>query len=274
LFETYSYNITTVDNFDDFVKRISNGSVEGGKPVDLVLSCVDNFEARMTVNTACNELNISWMESGVSEDAVSGHIQVMLPGKTACYQCAPPLVVASGVKQVKREGVCAASLPTTMGIIAGFLVQNVLKFLLKFGETSYYLGYSAMKDFFPKMIVRPNPACGNSHCVKRQEEYQAYLKANNLKDELSPQEEEKDEPVVPTSNEWGIELVQDENEAAVEKAHQEAESKLQKLADGIQYAYMRSTEVAPKIAQGDLVDTKQVEEKNLADLMGELDALQ
>ena len=127
LFETYSYNITTVDNFDDFVKRISHGSVCGTKSVDLVLSCVDNFEARMTVNQACNELNISWMESGVSEDAVSGHIQVMIPGKTACYQCAPPLVVASGVKQVKREGVCAASLPTTMGIIAGFLVQNVLK---------------------------------------------------------------------------------------------------------------------------------------------------
>ena len=38
--------------------------------------------------------------------------------------------------KIKREGVCAASLPTTMGIIAGFLAQNVLKFLLKFGEVS------------------------------------------------------------------------------------------------------------------------------------------
>lgn len=129
LFETYNYNITTVDNFDDFMKRIYNGSVAGGKPVDLVLSCVDNFEARMTVNQACNELNINWMESGVSEDAVSGHIQFMIPGKTACYQCAPPLVVASGIKQVKREGVCAASLPTTMGIVAGLLVQNTLKYV-------------------------------------------------------------------------------------------------------------------------------------------------
>ena len=32
------------------------------------------------------------MESGVSEDAVSGHIQLLIPGETACFACAPPLV--------------------------------------------------------------------------------------------------------------------------------------------------------------------------------------
>ena len=67
--------------------------------MDLVLSCVDNFEARMAVNMACNELNQIWMESGVSENAVSGkslknllikpqnsgHIQYIEPGRTACF---------------------------------------------------------------------------------------------------------------------------------------------------------------------------------------------
>lgn len=44
-------------------------------------------------------------------------------------QCAPPLVVASNIdeKTLKKDGVCAASLPTTMGVVAGFLVQNTLK---------------------------------------------------------------------------------------------------------------------------------------------------
>ena len=28
----------------------------------------------------------------VSEDAVSGHIQLLIPGETACFACAPPLV--------------------------------------------------------------------------------------------------------------------------------------------------------------------------------------
>lgn len=100
------------------------------------------------------------MESGVSENAVSGHIQLIVPGETACFavgpallplhfcvklrqgccasmrrfipfppQCAPPLVVAANIDErtLKREGVCAASLPTTMGVVAGILVQNVLK---------------------------------------------------------------------------------------------------------------------------------------------------
>jgi len=53
--------------------------------VDLVLSCVDNFEARMAINAACNEINQIWFESGVSENAVSGHIQFLIPGKTACF---------------------------------------------------------------------------------------------------------------------------------------------------------------------------------------------
>lgn len=184
-FEHYNYDITSIDNFDHFMDRIAHGGLaksEGGEndtepgvaangpAVDLVLSCVDNFAARNSINAACNELGQVWTESGVSEDAVSGHIQLMRPGRLACFSCAPPLVVASGIdeKTLKREGVCAASLPTTMGIVAGMLVQNTLKYLLTFGDTSDYLGYSAMKDFFPKMTLRPNPTCGDSWCVKRQ----------------------------------------------------------------------------------------------------------
>jgi len=51
----------------------------------LLLSCVDNYEARMAINTACNELGLTWYESGVAENAVSGHIQLIVPGVTACF---------------------------------------------------------------------------------------------------------------------------------------------------------------------------------------------
>ncbi len=65
-------------------------------------------------------------------------MQVIIPGETACFACVPPLVVASGIDErtLKREGVCTASLPTTMGIVAGLLVQNSLKCLLEFGQAS------------------------------------------------------------------------------------------------------------------------------------------
>lgn len=104
---THNYNITTVDSFDKFLDAIKLGGIEPNTPVDLVLSCVDNFEARMAINTACNELSLNWFESGVSENAVSGHIQLIKPGESACFGCAPPLVVAENIDErtLKREGI-------------------------------------------------------------------------------------------------------------------------------------------------------------------------
>lgn len=211
---TNNYNITTMDSFSKFLDAIRLGGIEEGTSVDLVLCCVDNFEARMAINTACLELNLNWMESGVSENAVSGHIQFVKPGELACFGCAPPLVVAENIdeKTLKREGVCAASLPTTMGIVAGMLVQNALKYLLNFGTVSNYLGYNALIDFFPKMDLRPNPQCDESWCRKRQEEFQARPK-------VEVEEVREDVKVIMhEDNDWGIELVSEDDNAPATSA--------------------------------------------------------
>ncbi|KRY28730.1 Ubiquitin-like modifier-activating enzyme 5 [Trichinella spiralis] len=210
--DSYNCNIITMENFNKLLHLIKCGSLHGGQ-VDLVLSCVDNFEARMAINTACNELNQRWFESGVSENAVSGHMQFIIPGKTACFACAPPLVVASKIdeKTLKKEGVCAASLPTTMGVIAGLLVQNVLKYLLKFGKVSYYLGYNSLEDFFPTYVIKPNPNCDDTICQLRQKEFVFMLDIV-----LSFEEEESAEPVEVeqkstlkhSENPWGIEVLE------------------------------------------------------------------
>ncbi|RZC59820.1 hypothetical protein C5167_007122 [Papaver somniferum] len=219
ILESYTLNITTMQGFETFVESLKNQKyrqTKNGTGVDLVLSCVDNYEARMVVNQACNELNQTWMESGVSEDAVSGHIQLLIPGETACFACAPPLVVASGVDErtLKREGVCAASLPTTMGVIAGLLVQNTLKYLLNFGQVSPYLGYNSLKDFFPTMAMKPNPQCSNSPCLERQEEY---MLTKPERDAASKAKMEAEallvvESPVHAENEWNISVVDDDDE--------------------------------------------------------------
>lgn len=119
-FSLYSFTILFSSSM---VNKLScllrQGGLEEGQPVDLVLSCVDNFEARMAINKvsatlsqkmgleliitlpisdhirlsclyqACNELGQIWMESGVSENAVSGHIQLIIPGETACFAVCP-----------------------------------------------------------------------------------------------------------------------------------------------------------------------------------------
>ncbi|KAF3436879.1 hypothetical protein FNV43_RR19632 [Rhamnella rubrinervis] len=214
--ESFTLNITTVQGFETFMSSLKNKSFhpnKQGSGVDLVLSCVDNYEARMAVNQACNELNQTWMESGVSEDAVSGHIQLLIPGETACFACAPPLVVASGVDErtLKREGVCAASLPTTMGVVAGLLVQNTLKYLLEFGQVSPYLGYNSLKDYFPTMEMKPNPQCSNSACQQRQKEYLLVKPARDAatKAKMEAEASSSMEGPLHLDNEWNISVVDD-----------------------------------------------------------------
>jgi len=219
--ESHNYNITLVDNFDHFLNRLSQGT-KAGRPVDLVLSCVDNFEARIAINQACNELGQIWMESGVSENAVSGHIQFLIPGELACFACAPPLVVATGTdeKTLKREGVCAASLPTTMGITAGLLVQNTLKFLLDFGDVSHYLGYSALKDFFPQYSMKPNPNCSDSFCCKLQRQLADGERKRVIVEKVEVVEEE-----IEIENPFGIEIGGDEEEEEEDKKEKKKEEK-------------------------------------------------
>ncbi|GIY93116.1 ubiquitin-like modifier-activating enzyme 5 [Caerostris extrusa] len=256
-FETHNYNITTVENFKHFLNVLSNGNKEHTGPVDLVLSCVDNFEARMAINTACNELNLTWFESGVSENAVSGHIQFIVPGKTACFACAPPLIVASSIdeKTLKREGVCAASLPTTMGVVAGFLVQNVLKYLLKFGKVSDYLGYNALDDYFPTMSLQPNPDCDDSMCRSRRKEYLL-----NKKDEVIV-EKVIEKKVVHEDNEWGICLVSGTDDS------EETDSSPE-VAKGLKHAYKK-----PAVIEDDDSNCVDVNEQSLEDLMSQLKSL-
>jgi ubiquitin-like modifier-activating enzyme 5 len=208
--EAYSMNITTSENFDKFCECIEKGGLNNDR-ISIILSCVDNYGARMTINKACNKLNQIWMESGVSENAMSGHIQFIIPGETACFSCAPPLVVAEegNEKKIKREGVCTASLPTTMGIIAGFLAQNFLKWALDFGNVSYLLNYNALLNYFSDEVLIPNPQCNDENCIKCQKIFEeskisrknkVKKKEENLKDDKKEKE---------SNNDWGIKIVEE-----------------------------------------------------------------
>ena len=166
--EVFNHNITTTENYAQMKQKILEGGKKSGG-VDLVISCVDNYSARSSINGACNELKQLWIESGVSEDALNCHFQLMIPGETACFVCMPPLAMVEGNEHtIKREGVCTASLPTTMGITAGFIAQNVLKILLRFEEITYYLSYNSRNEFFSRSIFHPNPECKDKNCLKNQ----------------------------------------------------------------------------------------------------------
>ena len=148
-------------------------------------------------------------------------------------KCAPPLVVASNIDErtLKKEGVCAASLPTTMGIVAGLLVQNALKYLLKFGDVSHYLGYNALNDFFPLMSMKPNPNCDDSYCCRRQKEY--LIQPRNHQPSEQSKIEDADNIIEHEDNEWNISVV--DESTTVESSDHVA------VAKGIRYAYEKPT---------------------------------
>ena len=210
----YDLSITSLDHYDTFLHALRFGSVDSSSPIDLLLCCVDNFDARVTVNRACLALNQGWFESGVSEDALNGHIQLMVPGRTPCYECAPPLTLHSPQPPASRPGVCAASLPTTMGLIAALLVQAALKWLLGWGRLSVLQGYRGEVDGFERWEMRVNGECEAEECRRRQKEWEG---KEGWEEEQDRKEREREEGRREArrkerqhdTNEWNIEVVAD-----------------------------------------------------------------
>ena len=66
---------------------------------------------------------------------------------------------------------------------------------------SHYLGYNAMQDFFPTMMMKPNDGCddSHSHCRLRQKEQKESLALNPVREFVA----EEVAAVVHEENEWG-----------------------------------------------------------------------
>lgn len=132
-----------------------------------------------------------------------------------------------------------------MGIVSGFLAQNVIKHLLQFGQVTNYLGYSALTDYFPTMKLKPNPECEDAMCRQRQKE--CLEKPKSLEEAIEAKEEEKP---VHTNNEWDITLIDeslDEKEDTV-------------LHQGLKFAYSLPSENSIEECQEVKADDASLEE--------------
>ena len=154
-------------------ETVGSGSIDRKAPVNIIIGCVDNFEARQAMEAVSEELQVPFMDAVVSDDAMSGSVQLIIPGRTgaACPpRCAPvapatPRVPCAGGLEAspikahmeKRPGACPASLATTDSILAGITAQNVLKYLLGFGEVAFLLQYNAVTNDFSTRMTYPDP---------------------------------------------------------------------------------------------------------------------
>lgn len=75
----------------------------------------------------------------------------------------------------------------------------IFRKLLGFGTVSWYLGYNALSDFFPSMMIKPNPNCNDNFCIKQQE----IFKNRVIEEPECPNVDQPEETVVHDDNEWG-----------------------------------------------------------------------
>ncbi len=101
------------------------------KQMDIILNGLDNIPAREYLNAKCVMLNVPYIDAGASRSGLSGHVHPVIPYKTACAKCLS--IIAIDIPADRGEP-CVASLPSTMAILASIQIQEMLKYLLKFGQ--------------------------------------------------------------------------------------------------------------------------------------------
>lgn len=69
-------------------ERIENIPLEKYQEADILLSSLDNFEGRRYLNSVAFTLNKPFVDAGTH--GFFGHVRVIIPHETPCYECYPP----------------------------------------------------------------------------------------------------------------------------------------------------------------------------------------
>ena len=127
------------------------------KSCDMGMLCLDNLPARQFFNVKFVNNGTPYMDSGLLRSGMGGYVHLVLPGKTACYQCTGSVEVVS-TNDASGE-TCTASIPTTVNIVASLQVQHVIKYFLKLGEIPDYVSYDMITDENIIVKLSRDPNC-------------------------------------------------------------------------------------------------------------------
>ncbi len=106
------------------------------RQMDVIVGCLDNREARLSLNRACWQIGKPWVDAGI--EALLGQVRVFWPGRGACYECALTnrdyelINLRRSCSLLARENLLQGKVPTTptaAAIIGGIQTQQVLKIL-------------------------------------------------------------------------------------------------------------------------------------------------
>jgi len=123
------------------------------KGCDLVIDATDNVDARRALNRAAVGRGIPMVHGGI--DGFSGTVTVIVPGKSACFECLfPDRGMAPGPRDIPALG-------PVVGIVASVQSTEALKLLLTVGTpmTDQLLMIKADSGDFHTVRTRRNPNC-------------------------------------------------------------------------------------------------------------------
>ena len=168
-----------------FIKDIMDPSFESKfetkiKEMDIILNGLDNIPAREYLNVKCILLNIPYIDAGASRSGLSGYVHPVIPYKTACAKCISSIAI--DIPDERGEP-CVASLPSTMAILASVQIQEMLKYLLKFGQMIDYLMYDMLTGRFLNYETKRDDNC--HICGKKTKVKEKLVKPKISQEELN-----------------------------------------------------------------------------------------
>lgn len=104
--------------------------------MDVVIGCLDNREARLSINKFCYRINKPWVDGAIQE--LLGLARVFIPGRGACFDCtlseeARRIMSARySCPLLARKNLLLGKVPTTptiSSIIGGIQAQEALKLI-------------------------------------------------------------------------------------------------------------------------------------------------
>lgn len=104
--------------------------------MDVIVGCLDNREARLSINRFAYRLNKPWVDGAIQE--LFGLVRVFVPGQGACYECTlteqarREISLRYSCPLLARQNILLGKVPTTptiASIIAGMQSQEALKLI-------------------------------------------------------------------------------------------------------------------------------------------------
>ncbi len=140
--------------------------------MDVVVGCLDNREARLSLNRFTYRLNQPWVDGAIQE--LLGLVRVFVPGHGACYECTlteqarREMSLRYSCPLLARQNILLGKVPTTptiSSIVGALQAQEALKLIHQMPvDAGQVLHVNGLTNEFHKTAYTPDENC-ESHWV-------------------------------------------------------------------------------------------------------------